>query len=141
MMHAPTPAAIRAAEMRVARSSDDTRESLRRAGSRARTAWRSAAPRVRWTLVAAGALLGIWIARRRRGKVSASPRAAAVATTSTAGILFGSALRYAMQRLPVVLQQLWAARSADAARERATVRADTPKRTTNDDEGVPVVLH
>lgn len=141
MMRAPAPAAIHAAEMRVARLSGDTRESLQRAGTRARMAWRSAAPRVRWALVAAGGLLGIWIARRRSRKASASPRAAAVTATSTAGILFGIAVRYAMQRLPVLLQQIWAARKDNAARERASVHADTPKLTVNDDDGVPVVLH
>ncbi len=140
-MRAPTPAAIHSAEMRVARLSGDTRESLQHAGTRARMAWRSAAPRVRWALVGAGVLLGIWIARRRSRKPSAAPRAAAVTATSTAGILLGFAVRYAIQRLPVLLQQIWAARRDNAARERAPVYADKPKLTINDDDGVPVVLH
>jgi len=51
-------------------------------------------------------LLGIWPARRRRRKTSAPARASAASATSTAGVLLGFAVRYAMQRVTVILQQI-----------------------------------
>lgn len=109
MMRAPTLAAIDAAELRVAQSKLNTRDSL----CRVRVASRAALARPSTLAVVAGAagLLGFWLARRPQPRATSSSDGVGVATTtSAAGLVLAFIMRYGMQRLPLVLQHIWAAR-------------------------------
>lgn len=117
MMRAPTLAAIHEAEVRVAQSRANARNSLHRAG----VAFRTTVVPARWALVAGGALFGFWAARWRRRKTSASARVSAAPAASAAGLLLGFIVRYAMQRLPIIVQLLWAARQNHGARAHADI--------------------
>ena len=111
MMRPPTLAAIHAAELRVAQSAQDTRQSLRRV----RAAFRAALARPRTLALAAGAggLLGFWLARRPRGVSATATDGDGVARTPSAGgVVLAFIVRYAMQQLPFILRQVWARPSA-----------------------------
>ena len=115
MMRAPTLAAIYAAELRVAQSKGNTRDSLRRV----RVAFRATLARPSTLALVAGAagLFGFWLARRPQPQATSPSDGATVApTTSVAGLVLAFIVRYAMQRLPFILQQVWAARQKRAAR-------------------------
>ncbi len=129
MMRAPGPAAIHAAELKVARSGREARDGLRRA----RVALRATLARPSTLALAAGAaaLLGFWLARRpKRPATPASAAGAGVArTASAAGLVGALLLRYGMQLLPFVLQQVRAARqerAAPADRELSVSRWPAP---------------
>jgi hypothetical protein len=112
-MRAPDLAAIHAAELRVAQSQRNTRDGLRRA----RVAFRAVLIRPSTLALVAGAagLFGFWLARRPQPQPRAPASTAGVAATnSAAGLVPAFILRYGMQRLPFILQQVRAA--ADAAR-------------------------
>jgi len=65
----------------------------------------------------AAALIGFWLARRRQPQAAFSSDTATVGpTTSAAGVALAFILRNAIQRLPFILQQIWAARQERAAR-------------------------
>ena len=110
MTRAPTLAAIHAAELRVAQSRRDTTDGVRRA----RLALQATLARPSTLVFVAGAagLLGYWLARRQPPqRVAPSSEGLAIAaTTSVAGLVLAFVVRYAMQHLPSVLEQLWAAR-------------------------------
>ena len=115
MMRAPTLAVIQAAELRVAQSRQNTLDSLRRA----RVALRATLARPSTLTLIAGAagLVGFWLARRPQTQAASSSDTATVGpTTSAAGVALVFIPRYAMQRLPFLLQQIWAARRERAAR-------------------------
>jgi hypothetical protein len=115
MMRAPGLAAIHAAELRVAQSERNTRDSLRRV----RVAFRAALVRPATLALIAGAagLAGFWLARRRQPPPQATASTAGVAaTTSAVGLVLAFVVRYGMQRLPSILQQVWVARQQRAAR-------------------------
>jgi hypothetical protein len=73
--------------------------------------------------------LGFWLARRPQPQSTSSPDGAAVAkTTSVAGVVLAFIMRYGMQRLPVILQQVWTAWQKRASR----IDPDMPKYPTTD---------
>ena len=114
MMRAPTLAAIYAAELRVAQSKGNTRDSLRRV----RVAFRATLARPSTLALVAGAagLLGFWLARRPQPQATSSSDGVTVAPiTSALGLVLAFIVRYGMQRLPFILQQAWAARQRRAA--------------------------
>jgi len=114
MMRAPDPAVIHAAELRVAQSARDARDGLRRA----RAAWRAKLAQPATLALAAGTagLLGFWLARRLKPRASSPPvGAGTVGTVSAAGLLGAFIMRYGMQYLPFVVQQVRAARRERAA--------------------------
>ena len=111
----PTLAAIYAAELRVAQSNGNTRDSLRRV----RVAFRATLARPSTLALVAGAagLFGFWLARRPQPQATSPSDGATVApTTSVAGLVLAFIVRYAMQRLPFILRQVWAARQKRATR-------------------------
>jgi hypothetical protein len=114
MIRAPTLAAIHAAELSVAQARRNTGDSLRRA----RIALRATLARPSTLALVAGVagLLGFWLARRRpQPRATPSSDGAAVnKTTSAAGLVLAFIVRYGMQRLPLILQQLWASRQKRA---------------------------
>ena len=117
MMRAPTLAAIYAAELRVAQSKGNTRDSLRRV----RVAFRATLARPSTLALVAGAagLLGFWLARRPQPQATSSSDGVTVAPiTSALGLVLAFIVRYGMQRLPFILQQVWAARQKRAVRVR-----------------------
>jgi hypothetical protein len=109
MMRTPTLAAIDAAELRVAQSRRNTRESLRRA----RVEFRAILARPSTLALVAGAagLLGFWLERRPQPRASSSADGVAgvAAKTSAAGLLLALIVRYGMQHLPFILRQVRAA--------------------------------
>lgn len=115
MIRAPTRAAIHAAELRVVEAKQSTRDSL----CRARGALRAKLARPSTLALTAGAagVLGFWLARRPQPPAT-SPAAGAgvVTTTSAVGLVLAFIVRYAMQRLPFILQQGGAAWQHRAAR-------------------------
>jgi hypothetical protein len=113
MMRAPDAAAIHAAELKVARSGQEARDGLRRA----RVALRATLARPSTLVLAAGAaaLLGFWLARRPKRQATPSSGAGVARTASAAGLVGALLLRYGMQLLPFVLQQVRAARQERAA--------------------------
>lgn len=111
----PAVVGIYAAELRVAQSRLNTRDSL----GRVRVAFRATLARPSTLALVAGAagLLGFWLARRPQPRAASSADGVGVATTaSAAGLVLAFIVRYGMQRLPFILQQLWAARQQRAAR-------------------------
>lgn len=119
MMPAPDRAAIHAAELRVAQARSNSRDSLRRV----RVAFRATLVRPSTLALVAGAagLVGFWLARRPHPHPQPRPQATAstagvAATTSAAGLALAFIVRYGMQRLPFILQQVWVARQQRAAR-------------------------
>lgn len=136
MTRAPTLAAIHAAELRVAQSRRDTADGLRRA----RVALRATLARPSTLALVAGAagLLGFWLARRRPQPQAtpASDGAAIVTSTSVAGLVLALIVRYGMQRLPSVLQRLWAAR-----RQPVTPVDPTAAKSPDTAHSVAGVLH
>lgn len=115
MMRAPGIAAIHAAELRVAQSGRNTHDSLRRA----QVALRANLARPATLALVAGVtgLLGFWLARRPQPRAAPSSQGVAAATkASAAGLVLAFIMRYGMQRLPYLLQQVWAARQERAAR-------------------------
>jgi hypothetical protein len=120
MTRAPTPAAIYAAELRVAQAKRNTRESLQKAN----TAFRAALVRPTTLLgvLAASGVVGFFLARRpKKVQVSSAPSetASVAATTSLAGVILAFIVRYVMQRLPFILQRVWALRRQDRAASAA----------------------
>lgn len=118
-MRAPDLAAIHAAELRVAQSSRNARDSLRRA----RVAFRAALARPSTLALVAGVagLFGFWVARRPQPRPQPQSPATAssagvAATTSAVGLVLAFVVRYGIQRLPFVLQQVWVARQKRAGR-------------------------
>lgn len=115
MMRAPTLAAIYAAELKVAQSKRNTRDSLRRA----RVALRATLARPSTLALVAGAagLFGFWLARRPLPQAKSSAAGVGVITTTSAvGLVVAFIVRYGMQRLPFILQQVRAAVHKRAAR-------------------------
>jgi hypothetical protein len=115
MMRAPTLAAIDAAELRVAQSKLNTRDSL----CRVRVASRAALARPSTLAVVAGVagLLGFWLARRPQPRATSSSDGVGVATTtSAAGLVLAFIMRYGTQRLPFIFQQVRRAWQKRAAR-------------------------
>ena len=115
MMRLPTPTAIYAAELRVAQSRWNTRDSLRRA----RVALLATLARPSTLALVAGAagLFGFWLARRPRSPAPSSSEGVPVGkTTSAAGLVLAFLVRYAVQRIPTILQHVWAAGQKPAAR-------------------------
>jgi hypothetical protein len=111
MIRAPTLAAIHAAELRVAQSERNTRDSLRRV----RVASRAALSRPFTLALVAGAagLFGFWLARRPQPRATTSSDGVA-ATRSAAGLVLAFMVRYGMRYLPFILQQIRAARQKRA---------------------------
>jgi hypothetical protein len=113
MMRKPTLAAIYAAELRVAQSKRNTRDSWRRVQAALRA---TLARPATWALVVgAGGLFGMWLARRLHTK-PASAGGSVATTTSAAGLVSAFIGRYVMRRLLLGLRQVWAARQKNAAR-------------------------
>jgi hypothetical protein len=117
MMRAPALAAIHAAELRVAQAERNSRDSLRRV----RVAFRAALVRPSTLALVAGAagLFGFWLARRPQPQPqpqATASTAGATATTSAIGLVLAFMVRYGLQRLPNILQQVWAARQKRAGR-------------------------
>ena len=106
MMRAPTLDAIYAAELKVAQSKQDTRDSLRRV----RVAFRAtlARPSTLALVVGAGGLFGLWLARRPQA-TSASDGGGVATTAPAAGLVLGFIGRYVMQHLPFILRR-WRSR-------------------------------
>lgn len=114
MIRAPTLAAIYAAELRVVQAKQSTRNSLRRA----RVALRATLVRPSTLTLVAGTtgLLGFCLTRRRQQHATSSADRGVAPTASAAGLVLAFIVRYGMQRLPLILQKLWAARQECAAR-------------------------
>lgn len=109
MTRAPTLAAIDAAELRVALARRNTWDDL----GRVRVAFRTTLARPSTLALIAGAagLLGFWIARRPEPQATPTSKGSGAATTNaTAGLVLTFIVRYALQRLPRILEQVWAAR-------------------------------
>jgi hypothetical protein len=114
MMRAPGLAEIHAAERRVARSGQDTVDGLRSAQAALRA--NLARPATLALAAAAAGLLGFWLARQlKRRARSSSTSAGAVGTASIASLVGAFIMRYGMQYLPFVVQQVQAAQRGDAA--------------------------
>lgn len=109
-MTAPTEADIQAAEHRVIEAKRNARIGL----LRLRLATRAALARPATLAAVAGgsALIGFLLMRRPRagGTGAAAPLGAAVAAVSIAGLIRSFAFRYGMRYLPLVLEQVRAAR-------------------------------
>jgi len=72
---------------------------------------------------------GFWLARQPQPQsTSAFDGAAAAKTTPVAGVMLAFIMRYGMQRLPMILQQVWAAWQKRASR----IDPDMPKYPTTD---------
>jgi hypothetical protein len=115
MIRAPTLAAIYAAELRVVQARQSTRDSL----CRARVALRATLARPSTLAVVAGAagLLGFWLARRPPPQATSTAAGEGVATTTSAtGLVLAFIVRYAMQGLPFIFQQVRAARRSPMTR-------------------------
>ncbi len=114
MMRAPTRAAIQAAELRVAQSGQNTRDSLRHA----RTEFRAALVRP-WTLAlvagAAGLLVFLSVRRLQRPGTVSSGSAGSAATTPVAGLALAIVMRYGMQGLPYIFRKIRAVLARRAA--------------------------
>ncbi len=109
MMRTPDLAAIHAAELRVDQCRRNTRESLRRVRAASRAAL--ARPATLALVAGAAVLFGFWLVRRPQPRAtSSSDGVAAATTTSAVGLVLAFIVRYGMQRLPLILQQVWAAR-------------------------------
>jgi hypothetical protein len=124
MMRAPTLAAICAAELRVAQSKRNTRDSLRRV----RVAFRAtlARPSTLALVAAAAGLLVLWLARRPQA-TSLADGVGIATTTSAAGLVLAFIVRHAMQRLPFILSQVWAARQKHTARVAPVMSKSSPQ--------------
>lgn len=111
-MRAPDRAAIYAAELRFAESKRTIRDSLRRV----RVAFRAtlARPFTLGLVAGSAGLFGFWLARRPQVR-SGGDGVAVAKTTSARGLVLAFLMRYAMQRLPLILRQVWAAREKSAA--------------------------
>ena len=115
MMRAPTRAAIRGAEQRVAQSGQDTRDSLRRV----QVAFRAALVRPLTLALVAGAagLLAFWCIRRVQRPATVSSGSAGLAVTASAkGLALAIIMRYGMQGLPFIVQKIKAVLAKRAAR-------------------------
>lgn len=129
MMQAPTLAAIYAAELRFAQSKRETPATACAAcglhperPSRGLLRWP-------WRAGAAG-LFGFLIARRPQLRTtSSSIGVAAAAIAFIAGLVRAFIVRYGMQHLSAVLQQLWATRQKRVARVELEPRNVSPFRT------------
>jgi hypothetical protein len=117
MKRAPTRSEINAAEFNLAQAQQDVIDSLRRL----RVAVRETLARPSTLAVVGGAagLLGFWLARRPRG--APAPTDTARQKTTARGLILAFATRYAMQRLPHLLSQLWAGRQENAESSRHPV--------------------
>jgi hypothetical protein len=127
MTRAPHQNAIYAAELRVAQSRWNTQESLRGV----RVAFRATLARPSTLALIAGTAgpVGFWLARQPQPQsTSAFDGAAAAKTTSVAGVMLAFIMRYGMQRLPMILQQVWTAWQKRASR----IDPDMPKYPTTD---------
>ena len=118
MMRAPGLAAIHAVELRVAQSRRDTRVRLHHA----RVAFRASLARpVTLGMVAAGAgLFGFWLARgpRAPSRRGSSRTEGAAASPSGASVVAAFVVRYGMQHLPFILQQIMQKRRESPSAER-----------------------
>lgn len=115
MMRAPTRAAIQAAELRVAQSGQNTRDSLRLV----RVEFRAALVRPLTLALVAGAaaLFVFWGVRRLQRPVTVSSGSASIAaTTSATGLALAIIMRYGMQGLPFIVQKIKAVLAKRAAR-------------------------
>jgi len=113
MMRAPTLAAIYAVEIKVAQFKGNTRESLRRVP----VAFRATLlrPPTLALIAAAAGLIGFWLIRRPQPQAKSSHDGVTVApTTSAFGLLLAFIVRYGMRRIPIIVQQVWAAREKRA---------------------------
>jgi hypothetical protein len=73
--------------------------------------------------------VGFWLARQPQPQsTSAFDGAAAAKTTSVAGVMLAFIMRYGMQRLPMILQQVWTAWQKKTSR----IDPDMPKYPTTD---------
>jgi hypothetical protein len=73
-------------------------------------------------LAGVAGILGFWLARRVRPKATSPAAGVGVAaTTSAAGLVLAFVMRYGMQSLPFILQQVRAARQRPEARVGAAV--------------------
>jgi len=118
MMRPVDRADIQAAELRVARSRSDTRDSLARVRRAAMTAL--ARPSTLLAVAAVAGLATFFLARRTKPATTASSDGVAVtaAKTSAIGLLLAFLLRYALQRLPEVLRYVWRTSQKPAAPQR-----------------------
>ena len=125
MTRAPHQNAIYAAELRVAQSRWNTQESLRGV----RVAFRATLARPSTLALIAGTAgpVGFCLARQPQS-TSAFDGAAAAKTTSVAGVMLAFIMRYGMQRLPMILQQVWTVWQKRASR----IDPDMPKYPTTD---------
>jgi len=116
MMRAPDLAAVHAAELRFAQSREQTRDGVRRVRAAVRATL--AKPSTLALVGGAAVLSGFLIARRKRQQDTSPSEGSSVApaaATSTAGVVLAFAVRYAMQHLPSLIRQFWAARQERAA--------------------------
>ncbi|MCK6369928.1 MAG: hypothetical protein L6Q83_01170 [Gammaproteobacteria bacterium] len=108
MMRAPGLAAIHAAELRVAQSGCEARDQLRRAAAAFRA--NLARPTTLALAAAAAGLLGFWLARRSKPQTGSSSAGTNVVSTASVASLVGAVImRYGMQYLPFLVQQVRAA--------------------------------
>lgn len=109
MMRVPSLAAIHAAELKLAQSRRDTRDSLQRAG--VASCAMLARPATLVLIAGVTGLLGFSLARRTRSQSRrlSSPDEGTAGTPSAAGVLAAFIVRYGMQHLPFILQLFTAA--------------------------------
>jgi hypothetical protein len=126
MMRAPTRTAIDVAELRLSRSKENVRNSLKRTRAAIRTA--ATRPAALGLAVVASGLSAFWVARRlRAAAMPARKRAAPAALTSPRSFVGTVLSSYVAQVLTVVLHEAVAAwRGREAQRDAGPSTSSTP---------------
>lgn len=133
MTRAPTPAAIHAAELRVAQSRRDIGDSLRRAHGAFRA--NLARPSTLALVAGAAGVLAFWMGRRTLPRPA--PSSAGVArTASTASLVRALILRYGIRYLPLILRRFGA-----ALKQRAEQDAPDESRSSTAGRPATATLH
>jgi len=120
MKHAPTRSAIFTAERRLAQSRRDTVESSRRLRSALR--FRLTQPSSLALAVGLAALIGFWLVRRNRPRVTPAGNGA---STSMAGLAIALLIRFGWQRFSGLLRDSWASPHSSAGAGDEIVRRES----------------
>jgi hypothetical protein len=124
MMPAPTRDAIRAAELRVVRAKQRTRDHARRA--RLALTERLSRPST-WAVAGAAAVGGAWLFHRARSsRAPADEGGGHAAETSTAAVVAAFAARYAAKFLMRYLGEMWLAAGRNAMERSSTAAEPAP---------------